>query len=115
MILIARGYELPRLNERLVYLLYFSSFASTAFGLFQRAVHRTLLPYKSVTVHGVSCQNANFVKAHLRTELVHAVAERAMVSGLFALSSALSAPVFYLFVRPTIWTYALRFARTFIK
>lgn len=49
-ILIRSGYELPRLNERLVYLIYFSVFTATAFGLFQRASHRTLLPYKSVTV-----------------------------------------------------------------
>lgn len=56
-----------------------------------------------------------FIKAHLRTELVHAVGERVIVSGLFALSFALSAPVFYLVARPTIWKYALRFARTFIK
>jgi hypothetical protein len=48
--LISRGYELPRLNERLVYLIYFSVFTSTAFGLFQRAIHRTLLPYRSVMV-----------------------------------------------------------------
>lgn len=44
------GYELPRLNERLVYLLFFSVFASTAFSLFQRTMHRTLLPYKSLSV-----------------------------------------------------------------
>jgi len=49
-ILIRSGYELPRLNERVVYLIYFSVFTATAFGLFQRASHRTLLPYKSVTV-----------------------------------------------------------------
>jgi hypothetical protein len=48
--LIPSGYELPRLNERLVYLTYFSVFTATAFGVFQRAIHRTLLPYKSVTV-----------------------------------------------------------------
>jgi hypothetical protein len=48
--LIPSGYELPRLNERLVYLMYFSVFTATVFGLFQRATHRTLLPYKSIMV-----------------------------------------------------------------
>jgi hypothetical protein len=56
-----------------------------------------------------------FLKAHLRTELVQAVGKRVVVSGLFALSFALTAPVFYVFARPTIWKYALRFARTFVK
>jgi hypothetical protein len=44
------GYELPRLNERLLYLLYFSICTPITYGLFQRAVHRTLLPYTSVSV-----------------------------------------------------------------
>lgn len=55
--LISRGYELPRLNERLVYLIYFSIFTSTAFSLFQRAIHRTLLPYRSVMV---KCSESSF-------------------------------------------------------
>jgi hypothetical protein len=55
------------------------------------------------------------MKAHLRTELVHAAGKRVVVSGLLALSFALTAPVFYVFARPTIWKYALGFARTFVK
>jgi hypothetical protein len=44
------GYELPRLNERLIYLLFFSIFSSLAFCFSQRAAHRTLLPYRPVSV-----------------------------------------------------------------
>jgi hypothetical protein len=44
------GYELPRLNERLVYLISFSVYTSVAYGLLQKAAHRTLLPYTSVSV-----------------------------------------------------------------
>jgi hypothetical protein len=44
------GYELPRLNERLVYLVSFSIYTSVTYGLLQKAAHRTLLPYTSVSV-----------------------------------------------------------------
>jgi hypothetical protein len=44
------GYELPRLNERFVYLMFFSIYTSVAYNAFQRATHRTLLHYTSVSV-----------------------------------------------------------------
>jgi len=99
---ITRGYELPRLNERLVYLVSFSIYTSVAYGLLQKAAHRTLLPYTSVS-------------AHLRTELMHSVMTRLTVAAFFAMSCTTVCPVFYVFVRPIIWKYALRLARMFVK
>jgi hypothetical protein len=49
-LIVNSGYELPRLNERLVYLVTFSIHTAIAYGLFQRAAHRTFLPYTSVSV-----------------------------------------------------------------
>ena len=43
------------------------------------------------------------------------VSRRLLVAVLLALSSAISAPLFYVVVRPSIWKYALRFTRMFIK
>lgn len=60
-----RGYELPRLNERLVYLLFFSNFSSLTFFLCQQATHRTLLRYKPVTV-----RDADYVRANLLIRLI---------------------------------------------
>lgn len=48
--MVFRGYELPRLNERLVYLIFFGFHTSILYGILQKAIHRTRLPYKSVSV-----------------------------------------------------------------
>lgn len=47
---IRSGYELPRLNERFVYMLFFSTMISIVYGFLQKALHRTLLPYNPVSV-----------------------------------------------------------------
>jgi len=49
-LILTRGYELPRLNERFVYLLFFSGFTSVTFTILQKWFHRGLLPYHSVSV-----------------------------------------------------------------
>lgn len=49
------GYELPRLNERLVYLVFFSISTSVAYAVLQKTVHRTMLRLKYVSVGILLC------------------------------------------------------------
>ena len=44
------GYELPRLNERFVYVFFASLVVSVVYGFLQKVGHRTLLHYSSISV-----------------------------------------------------------------
>jgi len=106
------GYELPRLNERFIYLLFFAMFCSLIYTVIQMAAHRAFLPYSSLRVR--SAKDV-LIQAHLRTEITQRIAMQWTAAILLAFLLSLASPILYSTLRPTIWRYSLRLARIFIK